>query len=70
MFYVGLDLGKKHAGLLLVRDLVTSPALYGRCALAVDGAGVGEPVIEMFCRTGMGCEVTAVTITGAGKRRN
>ena len=94
MFYVGLDLGKKHdhsaiaivektAGHLLVRrvervplgtpyervvelvrDLVTSPALYGRCALAVDGSGVGEPVMEMFRRTGLGCEVTAVTITG------
>lgn len=34
------------------------------CAVVVDGTGVGEPVVEALRRAGLGCEITAVTITG------
>jgi len=47
-----------------VRELVTHDELAGRCALAVDATGVGAPVVEMLRAARLGCEVTAVTITG------
>ena len=39
----------------------------GRCAVVVDGTGVGEPVVDALRRAGLGCEITAVTITGGEK---
>src|SRR5579863_729344 len=95
MFYLGLDLGKKHdhtaivivekcGDKLLVRHLerVALGTPYtgvvvrvqeivdriGQCAV-VDGTGVGEPVVEALRRAGLGCEITAVTITG-GERQS
>ena len=97
MFYLGLDLGKKHDHtaiaiverygdkLLLVRyleraalgtpytgvvarirEIVQHP---GQWAVVVDGTGVGEPVMDALRRAGLGCELTAVTITG-GERQS
>lgn len=50
-----------------VRDIVRSGELRGQCALAADGTGVGAPVVEMLRAAGLGCEITAVTIT-SGER--
>ncbi len=96
MFYLGLDLGKKHdhtasvivekrGSALLVRHLerVALGTPYtgvvvrvqeivdriGQCAVVVDGTGVGEPVVDALRRAGLGCEITAVTITG-GERQS
>ena len=91
MFYLGLDLGKKHdhtaivivekcGEKLLVRHLerVALGTPYtevvarireivlrsGQWSVVVDGTGVGEPVVDALRRAGLGCEITAVTITG------
>jgi hypothetical protein len=40
-------------------------ALDAQCALTVDATGVGAPVVELLRSAHLGCEVTAVTITGA-----
>jgi hypothetical protein len=96
MFYLGLDLGKKHdhtaivivekrANMLLVRHLerVALGTPYtevvarvreivqriGQWVVVVDGTGVGEPVVDALRRAGLGCEITAVTITG-GERES
>jgi hypothetical protein len=96
MFYLGLDLGKKHdhtaiaivekrGDKLLVRHLervalgTPYPGVVmrmqeivqqlGQCAVVVDGTGVGEPVVDALRRAGLGCEITAVTITG-GERQS
>jgi hypothetical protein len=110
MFYVGLDLGKKHDPAAIavverfdrgqpfapvvfhrvgvrhvervalgtpyprvverVRELVQSAPLRGRCSLAVDATGVGEPVVDLL-RTGrLGCDLCAVTITSGEYAHN
>jgi len=50
-----------------VRDVVRAGLAEGGCALAVDATGVGGPVVDMLRGAGMGCEVTAVSITGGEK---
>ncbi len=35
-------------------------------AIAVDATGVAAPVVEMMRRAGLGCDISAVTITGGG----
>jgi hypothetical protein len=47
-----------------VGAIVNHKELRGRCALAVDGTGVGAPVVDMLRGAGLGCELSAVTITG------
>lgn len=47
-----------------VREVLRDGELRGQCALAVDGTGVGAPVVEMLRTAQLGCEVSAVTITG------
>ena len=47
-----------------VRQVVQSATLRGRCALAVDATGVGEPVVDLLRAARLGCELCAVTITG------
>ena len=51
-----------------VRELVRSDALRGRCAVAVDATGMGGPVVDMLKRAQLGCELTAVTITGGDRQ--
>jgi hypothetical protein len=38
-------------------------------AVIVDATGVGRPVVDSLRRAGLGCEITAVTITG-GERES
>ena len=52
-----------------LREMVGRPELRRQCALVVDGTGLGGPVVEMLRGAGLGCEITAVTITG-GEREH
>jgi phage FluMu gp28-like protein len=52
-----------------LREMVSRPEVRGRCALAVDETGLGGPVVEMLRAAGLGCEITAVTITGGERER-
>ena len=47
-----------------VVQVTRSPELAGRCHLAVDGTGVGPPVIDMLRRAKLDCKLMPVTITG------
>jgi phage FluMu gp28-like protein len=47
-----------------VRYLVGHQNLRGRCAIAIDATGVGEPVVDMLRSGRLGCEVSAVNMTG------
>jgi hypothetical protein len=65
-----LALGTPYPGVVArVREIVRGNALAGQCCLVVDATGVGAPVVDMLRSAGMGCEVTAVTITG-GERES
>jgi hypothetical protein len=50
-----------------VKEVLDKPELRGQCALVVDSTGVGAPVVEMLRAARLGCELTAVTITGGEK---
>jgi phage FluMu gp28-like protein len=52
-----------------LREMVSRPELRLQCALVVDGTGLGGPVVEMLRGAGLGCEITAVTITGGERER-
>ncbi len=52
-----------------IRALTHQPPMAGHCALAIDATGVGAPVVDMLRAPGLGCSLTAVTITG-GKRES
>jgi hypothetical protein len=63
-----LPLGTPYPGVVArVRELMCGEALAGQCTLVVDATGVGAPVVEMLRSARLGCEVTAVTITGGEK---
>jgi len=52
-----------------LREMVSRQELRGRCALAVDGTGLGGPVVDMLRGAGLGCEITAVTISAGERER-
>ena len=52
-----------------LREMVGRAEVRGRCALVVDGTGLGAPVVDMLRGAGLGCEITAVTITGGERER-
>lgn len=52
-----------------VQEMVTDELLAGQCALAVDGTGVGAPVVDLLHAAKLGCELAAVTISG-GERES
>jgi hypothetical protein len=52
-----------------VQTLVTDDKLAGQCALAVDGTGVGAPVVDLLREARLGCELAAVTIS-SGERES
>jgi terminase large subunit-like protein len=47
-----------------IRYLASHQDVRGRCVIAVDATGVGEPVVDMLRSGQLGCEVSAVCITG------
>ena len=53
-----------------VKEVVQGNELQGQCSLVVDGTGVGAPVVEMLRGAQLGCEITAVTITGGGRENS
>ncbi len=52
-----------------VREMLSDELLAGQCALAVDGTGVGAPVVDLLRAAKLGCELAAVTISG-GERES
>jgi len=50
-----------------VVQVTRSPELTGRCRLAVDGTGVGRPVVDLPRRAGPACVLMAVNITSGLK---
>ena len=52
-----------------VQALVMDEKIAGQCALAVDGTGVGAPVVDLLKQARLGCELVAVTIS-AGERES
>jgi hypothetical protein len=62
-----LSIGRRLPYPLVVvhlREMVGRPELRRQCAVVMDGTGLGGPVVEMLRGAGLGCEITAVTITG------
>lgn len=53
-----------------VRKIALSSEVRGRFGMAVDATGVGAPVVDLLRTARLGCEVTAVTITGGEKATN
>jgi hypothetical protein len=61
-------LGTPYPGVVArVREIVRK---IGACALAVDGTGVGAPLVDMLRAARIGCDIAAVTITGGEQQRN
>lgn len=54
----------------IVREVVRSKRLWGRCELVVDASGVGEPVVDMLRKADLGCMISAVVITGGNAVRS
>ena len=48
-----------------VRDLVRAPSMSKHVKVVVDATGVGAPVVDFLKRSGLGCQVVPVVITGA-----
>src|SRR5690348_13360520 len=64
-FLERLSLGTPYP--LVVQRIARIVSRLRQCAVIVDATGVGEPVVDSLRRAGLGCEITAVTIT-AGQR--
>jgi hypothetical protein len=65
-----VPLGTPYPGVVArVREIARHRNLLGNCALAVDGTGVGAPVVDMLRAARLGCDIAAVTITG-GERQH
>ena len=52
-----------------VREILHWPAVAGRCTLAMDATGVGQPVLDMLRKAKLGCSIAPVIITG-GERES
>jgi len=52
-----------------VRRVVRWPALAGRCRLAVDATGVGQPVVDLLRKSDLGCGLMPVVITAGHRER-
>ena len=65
-----VPLGTPYPGVVArVREIVRKIRSWP-CALAVDGTGVGAPVVDMLRAARIGCDIAAVTITGGEQQRN
>src|ERR1039458_8293668 len=62
-----VPLGTPYTG--VVARVVEIVQQLGRCVGVVDDTGVGKPVVDALRRAVLGCEITAVTITG-GERQS
>jgi hypothetical protein len=63
-----MPLGTPYPGVVArVTEMVQDDELRGRCALVVDGTGVGAPVVDLLRGARLGCELSAVTITGGDR---
>ena len=77
MFYIGVDLGQKrdHTAIVVVEKLEAhrpwnSVEFLGLRVRLAERIALGTPytaVVERVRRTGMGCEISAISITGSGK---
>ncbi|MGA2713102.1 MAG: hypothetical protein ABSG41_08330 [Bryobacteraceae bacterium] len=68
-----VPLGTPYPGVVARVREITRNCLFagGRCALAVDGTGVGAPVVDMLRAARLGCDISPVTITaGDQQHRN
>jgi hypothetical protein len=64
-----VPLGTPYPGVVArVREITQNDELAGNCALAVDGTGVGAPVVDMLRAARLGCDISAVTITGGDRQ--
>lgn len=52
-----------------LREMVGRKEVRRQCALVVDATGLGGPIVEMPRAAGLGCEITAVTITGGEREQ-
>jgi hypothetical protein len=50
-----------------VREVARSAAVAGRGVVVADATGVGGPVVDLLKAANLGCELVAVTITGADR---
>jgi hypothetical protein len=65
-----VPLGTPYPGVVdRVREIMRNGELARNCALAVDATGVGAPVVDMLRAARLGCDISAVTITG-GERQH
>ena len=51
-----------------VQEILQHPDLMSNCAVVADATGVGAPVIDMLRAARLGCDLTAVMITGGDKQ--
>ncbi len=60
-----IPLGTEYVEIVArVKTVLESPALQGTRHLVVDATGLGNPVVELLRRAGLGCRLWPVTITG------
>lgn len=52
-----------------IHEITHHPSIAGDCSIAVDGTGVGVPVVDLLRRAGLGCEVMPVTMTGGERAK-
>jgi hypothetical protein len=65
-----MALGTSYPGVVArVQALLNDDKITGQCALAVDGTGVGAPVVDLLRKARLGCELVAVTIS-SGERES
>jgi hypothetical protein len=63
-----VPLGTTYPGIVeRTRQIANHDPLLGQCALAVDGTGLGAPVVDMLRTAHLGCEISAVTITNGDR---
>jgi hypothetical protein len=53
-----------------VVELCRHKKVVGKCRLVVDATGVGEPVVDLLQKAGLGCEVMPVILTSGMAERH
>src|SRR5271167_2432584 len=52
-----------------LKEIVAHEELAGQCHVTVDATSMGEPVVDLIRSSRLGCELTAVTMTGGERER-